>query len=162
MNLDVGCGHNFRARSQEDVNVDLNVKPTFHRSQNSYADSALDTKKIPNFVLADAQHLPFRNNVFEKVTSTSVLEHVKNPMLMLSEMARVSNRFIYVRTPHRFCIVLNGKRPVFRTKAHVTRGFSCSWFTKAFEFLHCKVLHNQVLYDGPFGFPSDVVVKAEK
>jgi ubiquinone/menaquinone biosynthesis C-methylase UbiE len=81
LRLDVGCGHRVRG----DVNVDLNAQSTIHRSQNSYTDVPLDMK-IPNFVLADSQHLPFRNNVFEKVFSSHVIEHVKKPELMLYEI----------------------------------------------------------------------------
>jgi len=87
MKLDVGCGHN----SQGDVNVDLFVEPTSHRShdQRSRIDKALNVKSIPNFVRADACHLPFRNGAFDEVISLNVLEHIKNPVKMMREIVRV-------------------------------------------------------------------------
>ncbi len=42
-----------------------------------------------DFVLADAQHLPFRDGVFDKVLCTEVLEHVPDDKAGLRELYRV-------------------------------------------------------------------------
>jgi ubiquinone/menaquinone biosynthesis C-methylase UbiE len=47
-------------------------------------------KKIPNFVLCDAQSLPFRECVFEKVYFYDVLEHLEKPVQCLQEIKRVT------------------------------------------------------------------------
>jgi ubiquinone/menaquinone biosynthesis C-methylase UbiE len=81
LRLDVGCGHVPRG----DVNVDLFVEATGHRVDKT---RPLDIRNIPNFVKADACHLPFRDNVFDEVISYHTIEHVLNPVLMIKEMIR--------------------------------------------------------------------------
>lgn len=66
--LDVGCGDVPKG----DVNLDL----FFY-------------VKCQNFVIAEAHHLPFKNNVFEKVYSKHCLEHLKNPLKFFKETKRV-------------------------------------------------------------------------
>jgi len=58
-------------------------------------------KKIQNFILADAERLPFKDDCFDVVFSSHVIEHVPNPFLMLREMCRVAERKVIVRCPHR-------------------------------------------------------------
>jgi SAM-dependent methyltransferase len=144
--LDVGCGGTFKG----DVNVDLYANPTEHRP------NYLIMKKIPNFVLADAQHLPFRNKTFDEVTSSHVIEHVEKPMLMVKEMCRISKEYVNIRCPHRLWL---GSRLFRRNKGHKHRGFNASWFKQAFANLHWKVITSQVTY-GLFGTPDEVIIKA--
>jgi ubiquinone/menaquinone biosynthesis C-methylase UbiE len=59
-------------------------------------------KKTPNFIKADAQHLPFQNGAFHTVVSYHTIEHVDNPTLMLKEMLRVAKRTVMVVCPHRY------------------------------------------------------------
>lgn len=94
MKLDVGCGIN----PQGDVNCDLYVKdPIGHR----YKCSPINTKKSKNFIVCDSEHLPFKSKAFDEVVSIHVIEHVKNPSLMLQEMLRVSNCKVLIRCPHK-------------------------------------------------------------
>jgi len=94
MILDVGCG----TKPRGDVNVDVFLGKKYYRGK-------IVPKKIPNFVLADACHLPFKDGAFEKVVSYSVIEHVPNLKLFIKEMVRVTNGEIYIETPHRFANV---------------------------------------------------------
>lgn len=66
--LDVGCGD----RPTGNVNLDL----FFYG-------------KCKNFVIGEAQHLPFKNQVFEKVYSKHCLEHLENPLRFFEEAERV-------------------------------------------------------------------------
>jgi SAM-dependent methyltransferase len=61
----------------------------------------LNPHLIPNFVVAHAENLPFKNECFEVVFSSHTIEHVKNPKKMLQELLRVSKRQVVVRCPHR-------------------------------------------------------------
>ncbi len=63
----------------------------------------IDPKRKPD-VIADAHNLPFKENEFNFVLSTEVLEHVKDPKTVIAEMKRVlkprgklvlTTRFIY-------------------------------------------------------------------
>jgi SAM-dependent methyltransferase len=64
--LDVGCGRNKHGN----IGIDY--------SRDSDAD-----------IIADAERLPFKNEVFTKVVSVTVLEHSPNPLNFLKEQYRV-------------------------------------------------------------------------
>lgn len=64
--LDVGCGKHKRG----DIGIDYN--------RNSVAD-----------IIADAEHLPFKDEAFTETMSTVVLEHSPNPLKFLMEQHRI-------------------------------------------------------------------------
>jgi len=55
-----------------------------------------------NWMVADAQLLPFRGNVFDEMYSAHVIEHLEDPQQFLREIARVLKRggMITVVTPN--------------------------------------------------------------
>jgi len=79
--LDVGSGNQPRG----DVNVDL-----FH-------GSSYQKKRANNFVIADAEFLPFKDEAFDVAFSAFTIEQVKDPFVMLKEMCRVAKRKTIVR-----------------------------------------------------------------
>ena len=62
-----------------------------------YSESALRvarknyeiTRNNGEFVIGDAKNLPFENDTFDIVLSTGLLEHFKDPKIVINEMARV-------------------------------------------------------------------------
>ena len=44
--------------------------------------------KVASYIVADASHLPFKDNIFHIVLSALVLNHIKNLRLFLTEMLR--------------------------------------------------------------------------
>jgi len=66
--LDVGCGNEPKG----DVNLDL----FFY-------------VKCQNFIIAEAHHLPFKNDTFEKVYCKHCLEHFESPFKFFKEAKRV-------------------------------------------------------------------------
>jgi len=46
--------------------------------------------------------LPFRDDVFEKIYSNHVIEHVPDPVKFLREVIRVAKAKIEINCPHRF------------------------------------------------------------
>jgi ubiquinone/menaquinone biosynthesis C-methylase UbiE len=66
--LDVGCGNIPKG----DVNLDL-----FYYGRGN------------NFILGEAQHLPFKDEAFIKVYSKHCLEHLKSPLTFFKETKRV-------------------------------------------------------------------------
>jgi hypothetical protein len=95
--LDVGCG----AKPKGDVNIDF-----FRGGQNPQAGDQIrgefmTPRKIRNFIVADAMHLPIKSKGFEVVLSSHTIEHVQEPLLMLREMCRAANKQVAVRFPHR-------------------------------------------------------------
>jgi SAM-dependent methyltransferase len=92
MILDVGCGNSPKG----DVNCDLYRKNTPHLM----GDTRIQNTKIPNFVLCDATHLPFKDKVFEKAYASQVLEHILHPALLIEEMKRVATRMVTFDVPN--------------------------------------------------------------
>ncbi|MGA3058974.1 MAG: class I SAM-dependent methyltransferase [Candidatus Bathyarchaeia archaeon] len=92
MKLDVGCGSN----PSGDVNIDF-----LSFGWNSHEGKFMNPRLVSNFVVADAVFLPFRDGCFDVAFSSHVIEHVKDPYRMLSELLRVSKKEVVVRCPHR-------------------------------------------------------------
>lgn len=100
MNLDVGCGWNFKG----DVNVDLflhrnimdrQAEQTRYRNHKAY-----DKQVIPNLVCADCHHLPFRDNSFTKVFCSHLLEHKGvDAVETCKELLRVANGKLELSVP---------------------------------------------------------------
>jgi ubiquinone/menaquinone biosynthesis C-methylase UbiE len=118
--LDAGCG----------VSTDLG----FYKENNINAIYfGVDTcikfvengmKKYPgnNFCTASVEALPFKNQAFDVVTCRAVLEHVKNIDTALSELLRVSNKFV----------LIEWKKPP-RTKEKITfnrkKNYYSNWYS---------------------------------
>lgn len=69
----------------------------------SFGDIRLDISKSSRAnIIADAQYLPFKDNIFCMAYASHVLEHVKEPHQMLTEMRRVTvvNAPIVLRVPN--------------------------------------------------------------
>lgn len=128
MNLDVGCGSNFKG----DVNLDLNIQQI----------------KIPNFVRGDIHHLPFNDEVFEVVFCYSVLEHVGiDYVKAVKELLRVTKYKLEICVPHflsSYARVPEHAR-VFRSR-HLHRIFRN----------YCHIV--KWVWQFPFIRPKDVVV----
>lgn len=88
--LDTGCADGVftevimdRARPRKTIGIDIVeslIKDTAERFRNN---------KKAQFLVADANDLPFRNNRFGAVFCLEVLEHVSDPRRVLKEMRRV-------------------------------------------------------------------------
>ena len=86
--LDLGCGYKpFQSLfpGSDYIGVDMSL--------NSYAD-----------VIADNHHLPFKNNVFDVIIITEVLEHCDNEYQVISELRRVAKNqaLVYLTLPFIF------------------------------------------------------------
>jgi ubiquinone/menaquinone biosynthesis C-methylase UbiE len=136
MILDIGCGHDPKG----DINLDLYPNATKHRSldQRREDDYPLNTKAIKNFIVADACYLPFNKNSFDTAYSKDTIEHLKNPMLMIKEMKRISKDQIIVICPTRWTDKIE-KRKGYHKTMHQHK-FNKTWFQKIAEFLGLKII----------------------
>lgn len=113
--LDVGCGdgiliHFIKNRVSEVYGID-NLSPDLQKAKKR----GLITK----LVNLDKEKLPFNNNTFDVVTCLDVIEHVKDPSIMLKEIYRVlkKNGVIILSTPnirfsdHLFALIFKGIFP---------------------------------------------------
>ena len=68
------------------------------------------TQKNGHYVVADGMHLPFKSNGFSHIICSEVLEHLKNDLQALKEMARTLKKpsgNLIVTVPHRKCYFTN-------------------------------------------------------
>jgi ubiquinone/menaquinone biosynthesis C-methylase UbiE len=50
--------------------------------------------------LCDAQHLPFKDEIFDVAYTSHVLEHVDNPIQVIQELKRVTKRLVIIKIPN--------------------------------------------------------------
>jgi hypothetical protein len=85
------------------------LKPTLNAGSGAenWGDVRVDVERGHSFffpgkstanMIADVQHLPFRNQSFSETRCFHVLEHTDNPRLALSELRRVSAKVV-IRVP---------------------------------------------------------------
>jgi len=100
VDLDVGCGWNYRG----DVNVDLFLHKEIanrREEQQRYKNhKSYDKRRIPNLVCADCHHLPFREDTFNIVYCSHLLEHKGiDADQTIKELLRVANGKLEIRVP---------------------------------------------------------------
>jgi uncharacterized protein (TIRG00374 family) len=85
--LDIGCGSGVQLALLSPPAYSLAIGMDLNRNALSYARK----RGLPNteFILADAQHLPFRAGVVHKILCSEVIEHVDRPDILVEEMKRV-------------------------------------------------------------------------
>jgi len=96
--LDVGCGIESGFKGSVTVGC---LKEALSLQMWDQLVGEVKPHKISNFVLADACHLPFKNGAFNLAFSSHTIERIKNPSKMFSELHRVANRKVIVRSSHR-------------------------------------------------------------
>jgi ubiquinone/menaquinone biosynthesis C-methylase UbiE len=86
--IDIGCnlGEMFGDKA---TNVDI------HSLEDKRKESGNPNLVIPNFVQADANHLPFGNLEFDTAVLGEILEHMDNPVQTLNEAQRVATIIIF-------------------------------------------------------------------
>lgn len=85
MKIEIGCGggkaYEFNPKICPECNIMSDIKiPDF------WDDPVL---RLPYFIRLDAQHLPFRNEVFDEVYMSHIAEHLSNPMKSLKDVHRI-------------------------------------------------------------------------
>lgn len=135
--LDVGCG----TRPKGDVNVDFFGSGFNPQTGNQIQGEYMAPRKIKNFIIADASHLPFRAESFNVVFSSHTIEHVEKPAVMFRELCRIAKRKVIIRCPHR-----KGSGAVMPFHLHY---FDEEWFKKASTALGFESEQFINVYDYP-------------
>lgn len=81
--LDIGCGENpyiFHEHLNNYVGMDIDISILKKLSENLHDVS---------LICSSGSHAPFKDHAFDLIICTEVLEHLKNPEEMISEMNRV-------------------------------------------------------------------------
>lgn len=99
--LDVGSG----GLPKGTVNCDLFLGYTPH--------TVVKVVKAENFVKCDGHFLPFKDNSFNIVHSSHLIEHLTFPYLALQEFFRVAKRIVYIKVPYALCLAYQRKEHLF-------------------------------------------------
>jgi uncharacterized protein (TIRG00374 family) len=85
--LDIGCGSGVQLRALGVESPKLMVGMDLNRSALLFAKG----KNIPNteFLVADAERLPFKANTVDRIICAEIIEHLHEPEKMISESKRV-------------------------------------------------------------------------
>jgi len=104
--LDVGCGEGFGSRllsksAESVVGCDLSIRAI------DLCKAKVSPKQV-EFLLCDGTKLPFLNGGFDVVTALEVIEHIRNPRALLSEICYVLRKdgVCVVSTPRRVVLGL--------------------------------------------------------
>jgi len=109
--LDAGCGEGFGANTLSNfakkvIAIDANKKAIAH-AKKKYS--------VPNLIFksADVTNLPFKENTFDFIISSQVIEHIKNEKKYLSELKRVLKKTgtLIISTPNRIYRLNPGQKP---------------------------------------------------
>ncbi len=141
--LDVGCGSGWLSEMLSRRGFGVTALDIGLDSIRRASERLKSKAPGVSFILGDVYKLPFKNDRFDAVVASEVLEHLENPLDALNEMARVvrPGGNIVVSTPYRerieeiLCIHCNKKTPV---NAHL-HTFDETSIKKMFEEAGCVV-----------------------
>jgi len=90
--LDVGCGNGFFSYYLDKICHTVGV---------DYSRKMIELNPIKNKYIMDANNLKFKDNSFDVVFCRALLHHVDTMDRVISEMARVSRKYVVVLEPNR-------------------------------------------------------------
>jgi len=95
--VDIGCGTGFLT-ALELNNFEGIVATDISRKMIKKARQKLPNSTKLNFLVCDAENLPFRNEIFDLISMSSILHHLPSPISALLEANRVlrDNGFVYI------------------------------------------------------------------
>lgn len=104
--LDVGCGEGFTLKKLEEKRIGKN---------NEGIDFSEDAIRLGNEIypqlklaIGDVYDLKFKDNSFDVAVCTEVLEHLEDPVKAVSEIKRVTKKYIVFSVPNEpFFIMAN-------------------------------------------------------
>ncbi len=96
--LDVGCGEGFTLKKLKEKKIGKIFKGVDLEKE----AIKLGKRENPNLDLSigDIYNLKFKDNSFDLVISTEVLEHLEKPGIALKELKRVSKKYILLSVPN--------------------------------------------------------------
>jgi 2-polyprenyl-3-methyl-5-hydroxy-6-metoxy-1,4-benzoquinol methylase len=133
--LDVGCGEGFTLNRLREKGIGK----TLEGVEYSKAAIELGYKMYPDTKIKQGNiyQLPYKDNAFDLVLCTEVLEHLDDPQKGLKELVRVSKKYLVISVPN---------EPFFMF-AQLVRGKNWSRFGNDIEHINHWTM---------FGFPQFV------
>lgn len=96
--LDVGCGEGFTLHKLQQQGIGEKLEGIEYQKK----AIALGKKQYPDIVIKQGSidKLPYKDNAFDLVLCTEVLEHMDNPEKALKELVRVSKKYVLLSVPN--------------------------------------------------------------
>lgn len=96
--LDVGCGEGFTLYKLSSAGIGKKLEGIEY----SKKAISLGKKQYPDVVIKQGSiyDLPYKDNSFDLVLCTEVLEHMDDPKKALSELVRVSKKYLLLSVPN--------------------------------------------------------------
>lgn len=98
--LDVGCGGGavLRLYGKQAIGIDISSR-LIRELNKSFKKEGLN---YANFVVADAEYLPFKEHSIDLVVCSETVEHLPHPDMCVGEIERVINNFAIITVPNMF------------------------------------------------------------
>lgn len=143
--LDLGCGTGLNTPSiakHFPNTIACDVDPMFETATNDFL-SSFDIK-IP-IIIYDGNKLPFKDDTFDIVNCVEVIEHAKNPDLLLSEIKRVlkPDGILHITSPNKYWPI----------EAHYKLPF-LSYIPRKFADIYVRLFKKGEKFDGIYLIPS--------
>lgn len=145
--LDMGCGENHLSKFKNVEGYDIALRKNYYKKPKIY----------------DGKHLPEKNNKYDFIIHSSVLEHVQDQDQHLEELKRVLKKngiiFLFIPTPFFYVsriFSLSFLKSIFKGNAFIVHGRSDkfnsiksekkSWTTKYYDLLFKNHNFNVIFY----------------
>jgi len=127
--LDVGCGEGFTLNRLREKNIgEKRVGVDFEKAA---IDEAKKINGEDTFHVGNIYNLKFKDNEFDVVLCMEVMEHLKNPKKALSELKRVSSKYVVLTVPN---------EPWFRLSQLVRGNYLSTWGNHPEHINHWNVV----------------------
>jgi uncharacterized protein (TIRG00374 family) len=98
--IDIGCGSGVQIKEIGKmgytlaIGIDVNLNAIRFARERSLPDT--------EFIIADSQYLPIKSSRADKIICAEIIEHLKNPQLLVNEIARVLKKggTVVITTPN--------------------------------------------------------------
>ncbi len=100
-----GSGYTVIEASRKDIfSVGIDISFEGIKKAKYFAEIELGDSKLCNFAVTNAEYLPFKNEIFDRISVISVLEHIPNDELTIKEIARIMkpNGKVFVSVPNAY------------------------------------------------------------
>jgi ubiquinone/menaquinone biosynthesis C-methylase UbiE len=96
--LDAGCGEGFTMDKLSKNNIGEKIEGVEYSKE----AISLGRKLFPNLTYKEGSiyNMPYKDNFFDLVVCTEVLEHVTEPTKVLKEVIRVSKKYVLLSVPN--------------------------------------------------------------
>jgi len=144
--LDAGCGEGFTLSKFYELKIGQNLEGI----DASYDAIGIGKKLYPylDIKVGDIYNLPYPDNSFDLVTCMEVLEHLENPGKALSEVERVSSKYVLLTVPNEPLFTIFNYTRWGQDIGHINK-WSSSLFEK-FITNHSSLIIKEVCHPFPW------------